>query len=229
MKNDFDLRRILDIPDPLGNLERLRVPSLRAMPIERSPTRSHMSGIRVAALTGSVAYQGVWLALLNKRGDLATLPWTTLGPEVAVPLLIAVIALIAAVGPGAHGIGQAKARLSFLALSAPAIFVMGTLLMGSADVDEESFLRHALRCALFTSTFSAGPFALALWAFRNSFVALAAWRAAALGVASAAIGAATMTIFCSTGSPEHVLVGHGGLLLVGGLAGGTIGKRLARA
>jgi hypothetical protein len=228
MKNDFDLHRILDIPDPLENVARAALPPQRPQRLDRSLTHTQVARSRITALIVAVLYEAVWLAMLNKRGDLASVPRTTFALEIAAPLVAAALAIAAATGPGAHGIGQPKARLTTLVLSSPALFALATLLLAPADVDEEFFWPHALRCFLLTSLFAAGPLVLAVWSFRHSFVAVPAWRTAALGLACAALGAVTMSFLCSVGSAPHVLVGHGGVLLVGGAIGAALGGRFGR-
>ena len=73
-----------------------------------------------------------------------------------------------------------------------------------------------------------GPLVVAGWAFRRSFVAAPAWRTAALAMACAASGAATMSVVCSVGSPAHVLVGHGALMFVAALVGAGLGRRFGQ-
>lgn len=107
--------------------------------------------------------------------------------------------------------------------------MLGTLLVAPADADADPFWPHALRCFLWTSLYAVGPLVLAAWAFRRSFAAMSSWRTAALGMAGGAAGAATMSFVCSVGTPAHVLVGHGGIMLVAAVAGGVFGRRLGQA
>ena len=95
-----------------------------------------------------------------------------------------------------------------------------TLFAGPDDMDTESFWRHALRCFLVTGLLALGPLALA---------SEPGWRMAGLGVGCAAIAAASMTFLCSVGSPAHVLLGHGGLMLVAGIAGAGVGRKIGEA
>ena len=149
--------------------------------------------------------------------------------ELAIPLAAALLALAAAAAPGAHGLGQPKGRMMTLALLSPLLFVAATLLASPGDVDAEPFVMHAFRCFAWTAVYSVGPMVLAAWAFRRSFVAAPVWRSAALGMACGAIGAATMSLVCSVGNPAHVLVGHGGMMLVGAVGGALLGNRFGRA
>ncbi len=229
MKNDFDFGPVADFPDPVAGVDALPLPPMPAAPPVRPRTRSHLKTLRASALLGALVYEGVWLVVFNKRDDLAVLPRTTLLAEVAIPVAAAWLALAGATAPGPRGIGPAKGRLATWVLLSPAVFVGATLFAGPDDVDIESFWRHAVRCFLVTGLLGLGPLALALWAFRRSFVAAAPWRMAALGMGCSAVAAASMTFLCSVGSPAHVLVGHGGLMLVAGVAGALLGRRLGEA
>jgi hypothetical protein len=229
MKLDFDLRRIADIPDPFEHVADLPVPprpdSAPALP----RSRFHVTGTRAIALVGALVYEGIWLEIFSKRGDLAAIPRATLLAEVAIPLVAGALALKAAAAPGERGLGEAKGRLAAWVLISPALFVLATLFAGPADVDGELFWPHALRCFLITALLGLGPLVLAAWAYRRAFVAAPAWRAAALGIACAATGAASMSLLCSVGSPAHVLVAHGGMILVAGVTGALVGRRLCEA
>ncbi|MDP8999137.1 MAG: NrsF family protein [Myxococcota bacterium] len=229
MKEDFDLDRIADIPDPMPGLATLTASPRRAMPFLDPPTRSHVVVVRYVALVVALLYQGMWLVVFNKRGDLDAVPRTTLFMEIAIPTVAAMLALTAAISPGERGMGAPKGRLTVLVWMAPIVFLVATLFGGPADVDGESFWPHALRCFMLVALFSAAPLALACWAFRRAFVGAPAWRVAALAMACAATGATTMSFLCSQGSPVHVLVGHGGMLLVAGLGGAALGRRLGEA
>jgi hypothetical protein len=231
MKDDFDLRRIADVPDPLAGLADLPVPPRQAVSAAPSPTRSRVATIRAVALGGALLYEGVWLALVRKRDDLRTIAPLVLVLEVAVPIGAAVLALAAA-APGEHGLGKPKARLAMLAVMSPVLFIAATILLSFAsagDVDTESFWWHCLRCLAWTTLYSAGPMLLCAWAFRRTFVVAPAWRAAAVAMACAATGAATMSLTCSVGSPAHVIIGHGGMMFVAALVMAAVGARFGEA
>ena len=68
---------------------------------------------------------------------------------------------------------QVKARMTALALMAPALFIGATFVLSTlsaGDGDAGSFWLHGLRCFAWTSLYSAGPMLLAAWAFRRAFV-----------------------------------------------------------
>lgn len=228
MKDPIDTDRITDVPDPLAGISDWPLPPRRSVALEVSPTRSHVAAVRATALGGALLYELAWIVLMSKREDLHTMSRAVLLTELAIPIVAGLLALAAA-APGALGMGQPKGRLTTLALLSPVVFIVATVVASPRDVDAEPFVSHALRCFAYTALYSAGPIVLAAWAFRRSFVAAPAWRSAALGLACGAMGAATMSVICSVGTPAHVLVGHGGMMLVAGIGGALLGKRFGRA
>ena len=229
MKDPFDIDRIDDVPDPLDGIEEWPLPERRRAAVADSPTRSRKATARAMALGAALLYELAWIGLMTKRRDLQTTSRAVLLTELAIPIAAAVLALSAAAPSGAHGLGQPKGRMVILALLSPMLFVSATLAGSPGDVDAEPFLAHGLRCFAWTAVYSLGPLVLAAWAFRRSFVAAPVWRSAALGMACGAIGAATMSLVCSVGSPAHVLVGHGGMMFVGAVVGGLLGNRFGAA
>jgi hypothetical protein len=228
MNDPFDIHRIADVPDPLAGVDDWPLPERPRAAVTNSPTRARTMTGRVAALGVALLYELAWIVVMTKRADLHTTSPGVLLTELATPIAAAVLALAAAAPSGAHGLGQPKGRILALAFLAPTLFVAASLVASPADVDPEPFVTHGLRCLAWTAVYSLGPMALAAWAFRRSFVAAPVWRGAALGMACGAIGAATMSLVCSVGSPAHVLVGHGGMMLVGAVGGGRLGKRFLR-
>jgi hypothetical protein len=228
MKDPIDNHRITDVPDPLAGISDWPLPPRRSVALEVSPTRSRVATVRATALGGALLYELACIVVMSKREDLHTMSRAVLLTELAIPVVAGLLALAAA-APGALGMGQPKGRLTTLALLSPVLFIVATLVASPRDVDSEPFVSHALRCFAWTALYSAGPIVLAAWAFRRSFVAAPAWRSAAVGLACGAMGAATMSLVCSVGTPAHVLVGHGGMMLVAGVAGALLGKRFGRA
>jgi hypothetical protein len=228
MKDPFDIHRIADVPDPLDGIDEWPLPDRPRAAVADSPTRSGTVTARLSALGAALLYELVWVGAMTKRRDLHTTSPAVLLMELAIPMAAALLALSAAAPSGAHGLGQPKGRIVTLALLSPMLFVAATLVGSPGDVDAEPFLAHGLRCFAWTAVYSLGPMALAAWAFRRSFVAAPVWRSAALGMGCGAAGAATMSVVCSVGSAAHVLVGHGGMMLVGAVAGGLLGNRFGR-
>jgi hypothetical protein len=112
---------------------------------------------------------------------------------------------------------------------APLLFTVGTAVTAPPAADDPLFWKHAAICASVTLVLSLGPLGLALWAFRRAFATASTWRTAALGVAAGGLGAATMSIACANSAASHVIVGHGVMMLVCGLAGALIAPAMARS
>ena len=145
MKPEFDLDRIADVPDPLSSVGSWPLPPRREPAVAPSPTRSRVTAARATALGLALLYELAWLAIMNKRGDLHTIPGATLLAEVAVPIVAAIVAL-AAVPSGERSLGQPIGRMAGLLVLSPALFVAATILVSPGDVDGESFWLHGLRC-----------------------------------------------------------------------------------
>jgi hypothetical protein len=231
MKDDFDLQRIADVPDPLAALGDVAIRAQDPATMPPSRTRSRVAAIRVTALGAALLYEGLWLTFMSERDDLHTIAPLRLFFEVAVPIGAAVLALTAA-SPGERGLAKSRVRLATLTLLAPISFMAAAILLSIASdgrADGAPFWPHCLRCFAWTSLYSAGPMVFAAWAFRRSFVGAPAWRTTAVAIACAATGAATMSLVCSSDSPAHVVIGHGGAMLVAALFGSALGDRFGRA
>jgi Negative regulator of sigma F len=185
--------------------------------------------MRWLALGAAVLYQVLWLTIISHRGNLNSTPWTSLLAEIVIPLTAAVLAFGVAVAPGPNGLGVPKVRLAWLTLLAPLVFVLGTMATAPEAQDPQPFVQHAFGCMGWTAVFSALPLLLAARAYRASFVAAPAWRFAALGISCAGLAAATMSLACTVDSAAHVIVGHGGMMLVAGLGGALLGRRITQA
>lgn len=231
MKDEFDLQCIADVPDPLTALAHVPVRAQGPVTTAPSHTRSRVASIRATALGAALLYEGLWLAFMSKRDDLHSIAPFRLFVEVAVPIGAAVLALTAAT-PGERGLAKPRARLATMTLLAPILIMAASVLLSVASAgpaDEGPFWPHCLRCFAWTSVYSGGPIVFAVWAFRRSFVGAPAWRTAAVAIACAATGAATMSLVCSSDGPAHVIIGHGGTMLVAALLGAALGDRFGEA
>jgi hypothetical protein len=226
-----DLRRLADIPDPLGAAASegaaLRPLDLGSLP--PSPTRARVRTARAAALASALLLNGAWLAFVERRRDLASLPPSAIAVGVAIPLLAAAVALAGVVRSGPRGLGVRIAELVALVCAPPLLFAIGTLATVPAPDDAGPFLGPALRCMGVAALLALAPFVVAVLVMRRSFVSSIAWRTAALGVACGGLAAATMSVACSSRDPMHVLVAHGAMMLVVGVAGAFAGSRVTRA
>jgi|HubBroStandDraft_2_1064218.scaffolds.fasta_scaffold03751_2 hypothetical protein len=227
---DFDLTRLAEIPDPLAE-RAAPTPAghpLRVVSWPASPTRGRLRTARAAALAMAVLFDAAWIAFIERRRDLASLPPESIALGLGIPLVAAVVALVAVVRPGARGLGMRLAELVALVGVPPLLFAFGTLVTSPAQ-GAQPFVGPALRCIGVSAILAAAPFVVGLLVMRRSFVSSAGWRTAALGVSSGALAAATMSVACANGDRLHVLVAHGAIVLFGGVAGAWAGARITRA
>jgi hypothetical protein len=225
--DDLDLARLAEIPDPYAAPAALRTAAPRGLP--PSPPRARVLGLRVGALGVALLSEVVWTGLVMHRADLGTASRASLALGLAIPLVAAVVALVAASRRGARGLGESATRLAGLVGVSLAVFVVGTAMVAPADAETAGYWSHTLRCALITALLSAAPLALGLGVFRHAFVSSARLRSAGIGVAAGALAAATMSIVCATGGVGHVLLGHGTMMIAGGLAGLLLGRKVTQA
>jgi hypothetical protein len=233
-RNELDL--FAGIPDPFAggsgevaaSVDRLPAPPvLSTVP---SLTRHDQRRRRAVAMAAAMAWQIVWLVAFEHRGDLRSLPVVRVALGVLVPLSAAAIAWGVAVRRGDRGLGAPRTWIAAAIVVAPLLFVVATLAVDPADHDASAgaFLNRAMRCAGVTAVLCAPLLAGIVFAFRRAFVAASTWRTAALGVACGAVAATTMSLVCPHDEAGHVLLGHGLFLLLGGLAGAALGKRVTR-
>lgn len=228
MSDDFDLRRMTEIPDPFAGPSRRPAPQ-QVRPAGASLTRREVRRNRAIAMAATVAYEVGWVLVVERRRDLAQLPGGTLAVGLVIPLVAAALALVAVSGAGRRGLGPAASRIAGLTLMPPALFAAATLVIGPLDAGEGHFWNLAVRCMGVTALLMAGPLALGAVVFRHSFAAASVWRTAALGVACGATAAATMSVACWHIGALHAIVGHGAMMLVGGVAGALLGRHVTRS
>jgi hypothetical protein len=225
MTKGVDLEKLREIPDPfaeqVAQSPRPAAPSRR----EASPTRAEVHRLRLAAAAAVVLYDAAWAVFIERRPDLGTVQLSQLLLQLAAPLLASALAVGALGRPTGLSFGEPKGRMLALVLSAPALFACATLLSAPTHHDA-LFWRHVLGCFGVTVILAAGPVGLGVLSFRNTFASLSAWRAAALGVASRGLACATMTFACPDGDAAHVLLGHGGILVLAGVIGGLLRRNM---
>jgi hypothetical protein len=227
MSDDLDFQRMSEIPDPFQ-------PSVEApRTVQRagvaSPTRRQVRRSRAIAAAAAVAYEAGWVLVVERRRDLGQLPAWTIALGLVIPLVAAALALVAVTGRGRRGLGAAASWLAALTWIPPALFAVATLVTGPLDAGEGHFWNLAVRCMGVTALLTAGPLALGAAVFRHAFAAASAWRTAALGVACGAMAAATMSLACWHVGALHAIAGHGTMMIVGGVAGALLGRRITRA
>ncbi len=229
---DFDLSRLDDVPDPLGGAAPARPdggPSIDVAALPPSPTRGRVHASRAVALAGALLFDAAWIAFVERRPDIGSLPAWSVALGLGLPLIAAAAALVAVMQPGPRGLGRRFVELAALVCAPPVFFAIGTVATMPAAAHTGPFVGPALRCIGVAGVLAAGPFAFGLLAIRRSFASAAAWRTAALGVACGGLAAATMSIVCPNSEPLHVVVAHGAMMLVYGLAGALAAGRVTRA
>ncbi len=224
---DFDIG-LARIPDPFAHQAGKHLPPPASRPQVRSPSRSHRRTFSVATACAAVVYELAGLAFFKSRHDLGTAPVALVAVELALPLGVAVVALVAASRRGRLGLGEPTPRLAAFVIGAPLIFALATLVIFPPEASDGAFWARTTTCILVTGLLGAGPLMLAALALRNAFAAAAGWRAAAVGVVCGALAASTIALVCPDGGALHIVIGHGAMMIVmAGLAAGLIG-RIAR-
>jgi hypothetical protein len=228
MNNDFDLKHLGEVADPFA--EALN-PPLRSMDFQAmpwSPNRSRVRALRIAAGAAALLYEAAWIALVERRPDVLSVRPEQLAWGLAIPLVAAAFAIGAGARSGALGLGDSKWRIVVFAVAGPLWFALATWLVAPQDPPVELFWRRAAGCFFTTVLLALGPLALGVATFRRAFASAAVWRTAAIGVASGALAAATMSLACPIGSAWHLLVGHGAILILSGLCGAVLGRWACR-
>jgi hypothetical protein len=194
-------------------------------------TRSTRHQVRYAAAGAALFYEIAWVIFVERRADLAALPASRIALGLMIPWAALAVALVAAVQRGRIGLGASTTYLKACVLLSVCFFAIATWLVaphapaGSAA----PFWHRTAVCASVTAILTAVPLGLGVLAFRRAFVAAATWRTALLGVACGALAASTMSIVCQDAAPLHVLLGHGTMMVVGGVLGAFFGRHVARA
>jgi hypothetical protein len=194
-----------------------------------SPTRSRVRASRRIAFVAALVFEVAFVIVDPHRRDLASASPLELAVGLAIPLTAAGAAFMAATRRGARGMGLSAGAIATLALTAPVLFALATLVGAPAVGSDPRFWRHAEGCAAVTSVLALGPMALGLWSFRRAFAVAAAWRTAALGVAAGALAAAAMSLACPLAGAWHVILGHGTMMLAAGLAGAWLAPAVSRS
>jgi hypothetical protein len=217
-----------DIPDPFGDAGPSVAPQ-RPPPRPRapSPTRARTRGVRVLAIASALLYEVAVAARLHMHA--AGRPPGRLAIGLAAPLAAGAVVLAVGARRGSLGLGPPAARVALATAFGPALFVAASLLMLPAMDEGGQYWPHALACMVTGTALAAGPVALVALAWRRAFASAAAWRTAALGVASGALATTTLSLVCPDVSSWHVVVGHGAAMVLGGLVGAVVARRTARA
>jgi hypothetical protein len=224
----FDPGVLSEIPDPFADVSNVPIPPRAAMSIAASPTRLRVRTLRLCAVASAVAFDALGVAVLRSRHDMGPV---SLGfvLELAAPALAGAIAVAAVVRRGRLGLGETTERLGAMLAFAPAVFVLLTLPVAEADPDAATFWPRTAACFVTTLLLASGPLFFGVVAMRRAFASAAAWRTAAVGVASGALAAMSIALGCPYKGAFHILIGHGATMLFAGALGAWLGSRFARA
>jgi hypothetical protein len=226
-----DLGLLSRVPDPYAG-DAAPLPSPPVLPAGAAPTRAEHRRHLLVAIAIALLFQAALIAVAKHRTTLddALVPGHLVF-GLGVPLLAMGLAWWAATRPGRGGLGSSAAVLAVVITVAPVLFALTTLAVAPPDPDASTWamLDRAGRCAALAGLLCAVSLALLAFAFRHAFVAASTWRTAALGVACGGLAAASMSLCCFHREMLHVLIGHGSMMLVGGVAGALLGRRFTRA
>lgn len=224
-----DLDRLMQVPDPFGS-DADALPAPAALPFTPSPTRARHLGRLLVAVALTLALQVVWIVRSRHAVALVELTPLRLAVGLGAPLGAALAVWRIATQRGSLGLGPSRAWLSGGIVAAPLLFALTTLAVAPADHDPSVaiFVGKAMPCLLSTAVLCGVALTLAAVAFRRAFAAGSVWRMTAVGTACGALAAATMSLACFHTEALHLLVGHGSMMLVGGVAGALLGRRFTR-
>jgi hypothetical protein len=227
MRDDFDIERLAEIPDPFAGDAGTPVLRPDGSPSVVSATRSRVKTLRMVAAAAAIAYEVGWLAIAGLRPDLHSVPASAVAAGIVVPLAAVALAWAAVTRRGMTVFPNVWPAAWVAA--PPLVFGLLTLLLFPMAAEGTPFWGGALQCMTKTMILTVGPLAFVAWAYRRAFVAASQWRSAALGVACGGLSAATICLACPNQTALHILVGHGTAMIVGGIVGGLLGLRLTRA
>jgi hypothetical protein len=199
---------------------------LRASP----PTRAALAKRRRAALALSVAWLSVQFLAFGMRGDLARLSLGYVIGLIVAPFSAGILAVVAASRPGRFALGVRPTLIVTLALVCPSIFLLAGLGMPLPYSGGESGnLMFGAYCLNSTVAWALLPIASAAVVLRGAFAAGAVWRSALLGGGCGLVAAALFTLHCPVVGKLHIVVAHGGAVIVSALLGGLLLSRFTRA
>src|SRR5258708_22163426 len=114
------------------------------------PNRSRVRALRIVAVVAAILYDLAWLAFVETRPDIHSIPPAQLASGLTIPLVSAAMAIGAGTRSGARGLGDPKWRGVAFSVAAPVWVGFATLLVAPHEPPVEPFLRPAPAC-FFTS------------------------------------------------------------------------------
>ena len=227
-----DLALLSRVPDPLApEDDGGALPAPPVLPTTAAPTRADHRRRLWVVVALALVVQAVWITLARHKLPLEEYSMHHLMFGLGLPLVAAGLTWAIANRRGRMGLGAPASWLGASMAVATLLFVGLTLATAPADpgVSAMTFLDGAGRCLVQAVVLGGVALGLVTYAFRRAFVTASTWRTAALGVACGGLAAATMSLACFHREAMHVVVGHGAMMVVGGIVGAIVGRRITRA
>jgi hypothetical protein len=196
------------IPNPFSSELDAPVPAVDPARFPPSPARHRVLHRRLAAIALIALCELGLLALLGTRADLAGVPGSYLLLSAGVPLFAAALALAA---------GERRATLALVLLLGA--YFAGQLGAGAIDWPQRFAAWRWLRCSGLSALLASAPLVIMVVVFRHAFPTQSRRRSALLGAVCGALAASTLRLHCPNDLLLHVLIAHGGpVLLITALA-----------
>jgi len=222
-----------ELPD-FGDVPDVPQAPLRALPppvrLLSAPTRAAVQRRQWIALGVVGAWAVAQIGALGIRFDLGRLSSAYVALTLLLPLGIGVAGLVAALWPGRSGLGVERSLLLPLVILGP-LSVIGTALLlpepyagGIAGNGLSIFM-----CGNLAFGWSAVPLLAAALALRGAFAAGAVWRSALIGTACGLGAAVAAQLRCPVTGAAHIVLAHGGVVIIAALLGALLLPRATQA
>lgn len=202
---------------------------IRALAASPPPPALTGAGIAWPMLGGLAVTVGAALAVIGLRPDLgAALMLPQVAAKTALPLVLAVLALVLALRSARPG-----RRLRTGWLAGPAAVAMALFLQGLAQTPSGALLpaimgHSAAACLMAITALSAPAIALGLWAARRGAPLRPGLTGGLIGMAASAGAAAGYALHCTEDSPLFFTTWYGLAIVIGTAIGALAGRRVLR-
>jgi hypothetical protein len=222
----FDLATLESIPDPLAGATPNPSPQRATSP---GPARGALQRRRWLALLFCVGWFAAELSLSGVRGDMARLPGGYVVALIALPFAAGALCLALALASGRTGLGLRALWLTSVALGAPFAYVVaGGLWPMPYPEAPRGNLAFGVLCFHLAIAWTVPPFIAAGIALSRAFVTRAGARGALLGAAAGLCVAALSGLRCPLSDPAHIVLSHGGAVVVSAALGAWLLARVTR-
>jgi hypothetical protein len=233
---DFDLSRLAEIPDPVGDLGG----SPASAPAPPSPskmgdalTRADVRRRRWLAVAASAGWLVAVSIALGIRGDFgsgegarATLRTVV---QVLLPAAAGAAVLVVAMSAGARGLGTRTRILTSAFAIAATVFPLAALIGSGVFLDDRpGMVRGIVTCFVLVLVLGGVPLVAMGVALRHAFAANAPWRSILVAGGAGLAAAAALGSHCSTHCGTHVAMGHAMPAVFLAFAGGALLHRVTR-